>query len=153
MTDSIVDLVLNEFPRKEARAPGRKAVVKALKAVQKEEGCCLLEAVETLLRATVLFRKHWEYLISSGKKEKDFIPMPATFYNQERYRDTASWEMPPVEKSSIPSMEWVAENWKPILQQYNIQWADRRYWNPQSWPATWDSLPAAVRADLKALMQ
>lgn len=152
MTDSIADLVLAEFPRKEARAPGRKAVLKALKAVQKEEGTCLLEAIETLLRATALFRKHWEYLISSGKKEKDFIPMPATFYNQERYRDTASWEQAPVEKQSQLTEDWAEAHWGPIQEAYNIKWGDPRFFCTD-WNKTLNSLPSAVRGELKALMQ
>jgi len=152
MTDSIADLVLGEYPRKEARAPGRKAVVKALKAIQKEEGSCLLEAVETLLRAVVAFRKHWDYLISSGKKEKEFIPMPATFFNQERYRDVAAWEQAPVEKENQLTQKWAGAHWGPIQEAYGIKWGDPRYFCTE-WTKTLDNLPAAVRGDLKALMQ
>jgi hypothetical protein len=147
MTDSIFDLVLNEYPRKEARAPGRKAVLKALKTIQKEDGSCLLEAIESLLRAVVAFRKHWEYLISSGQKEKKFIPMAATFFNQERYLDAALWEQAPQEKSKLPPEDWANANWKPILEAYRIDWGTVMYWG-DDWNATWNNLPSAVRADL-----
>lgn len=150
MTDSIADLLLSEYPRKEARAPGRKAVLKALKAIQKEDGSCLLEAVESLLGAVVAFRTHWEYLISSGQKEKKFIPMAATFFNQERYLDAALWEQAPKEKDKIPNVQWAFEIWdKLVYGPYSIKWNDPRYWEGEThWNNIWNNLPAAVRADL-----
>jgi hypothetical protein len=152
MTDSISDLILNEFPRKEARGPGRKAVLKALKLTMKEDGTCLLEAVEALLRATVAFRKHREYMETSGKSEAKFTPMPATWFNQERWRDFEAWEMPPVEKQDKLTQEWAEANWGPIQEAYGIKFGDLRYFCTD-WTKTLDNLPAAVRSDLKALMQ
>lgn len=152
MTDSIADLLLSEYPRKEARAPGRKAVLKALKAIQKEDGSCLLEAVETLLRATVLFLKHREYVESIGKSEPKFCPMAATWMNQTRYLDVATWEQAPVEKQSQLTEDWAEAHWGKIQEAYNIKWGDPRFFCTD-WHKTLDSLPAAVRADLKALMQ
>lgn len=148
MTDSIADLLLSEYPRKEARAPGRKAVLKALKAIQKEEGSCLLEAVESLLRATVAFRKHREYVESIGKSEPKFCPMAGTFYNQERWRDSAAWEQAPEAKDKYPPESWASVNWEPIMEAYQVKWGDPRYFTGGSWASIWMNLPAAIRGDL-----
>lgn len=151
MTDSIANLILDHYPRKEDRMTGRKAVLKAMKLVQKEDGICLLETAELFLRAVVKYSQHRAYIES--KKDGSFvpeIPLSATFFNKGRYRDVEVWEQAPKEKDKIPNVQWASEVWdKLVYGPYSIKWNDPRYWEGENhWNNIWNNLPAAVRADL-----
>lgn len=71
--------IYDAYPRKIARAEGIRAIKKALKN----------HAYEFLLHKTEEFAK----AMVAAKKEKTFIPYPATWFNGERYEeDPATWK-------------------------------------------------------------
>lgn len=144
----LANTIFNEFPRKEARGPAVKAITKALALIQKEDGLCSVDAHEWLLRKTVLYRRHINHMLATGQKEPQFIPMPATFYNQQRYRDSESWEQAPEIKHQDLYALW-KEQWPAIEAEYQIRWEDPRFWG-KSPEETWNNLPAAIRAELKS---
>jgi len=143
--EALTRTIYEHYPRQEARPKAEVAIWKALKVLQKEEGLSLSEAHERLLRTTIAYRKHREYV---GGAEAKFTPLPATWYNQGRYMDEAQWKIPPEEiKEKFPPEDWANANWKPILEAYRIDWGNVLYWG-DSWNQTWANLPAPVRADL-----
>lgn len=74
---NIIQEIYNSYPKKVSRAIALKAISKAL---EREKSEVLLEATKAY--ATAVF--NWP------ENEKQFIPMPATWFNQERYLDDRS---------------------------------------------------------------
>lgn len=149
MIEPLLTCIYENYPRREGKLKALQSIAKALKLIQKEDSLCLFHAHEKLLRSVVKFSKHWEYLISSGKKEKEFVPHPATWMNQGRWADEDAWELPPAAERELTE-EWARENWYQVIaRDYGIHWEDKRYFCTE-WTKTLDNLPSAVRADLKS---
>ena len=75
----IAESIYKEYPRHEAKKTGIESILKAMKS---HDPSFLMERTKTFARLTT-----W--------KEANFIPLPATFFNQERFNDDEnSWKMP-----------------------------------------------------------
>ena len=143
--------IYNAYCRHDEPVRAEKAIMRFLKTYQKDQGASLAEAHEFVLRQTNKYRTHREYLISTGKSEKKFNPMCASWFNGGGPGgDSSEWEMPPEEKPAFDLLPIWKQYWPAIEEQYGIAWGDPRFWGKT--PAqTWDNLPAAVRAELKSL--
>lgn len=83
----LAESIYQEYPRKEAKEPGITAIIKAMKSNDPE---WLLERTKV-------------YASAIGWKEKQFIPLPATWFNQARFKDKPEcWERPSGQPSKQP---------------------------------------------------
>jgi hypothetical protein len=112
------------YPRKEKRPSALKAYFKAMSGGQISH--------ETLMIKTVAFAASWAKRLEKKPADKQFIPLPASWLNEERYAD----EPDGPEKSSSPTpprdprtfteidwlgrlkhfqdgKEWLSERWGP----------------------------------------
>jgi len=81
-TSSDVDSIYREYPRKKSPEPAKKAIRKALENLEDED------PVGALKRRVVLFAQS-----PAGRKEKQFIPYPASWFNAKSYlEDPKEWE-------------------------------------------------------------
>jgi uncharacterized protein YdaU (DUF1376 family) len=72
-----IENLYKAYPKHEAKAPSLKAIEKALRKKPFDE---LLPIVQVYAAKT-------EKQIAEGKLEKQYIPLPSTWFNQERYED------------------------------------------------------------------
>ena len=73
-------IIYNAYPRKAGKPVAIRAILKALKTVQFEDLLAKVDKYATLTQ-------NW------SKIDKNFIPYPSTWFNQERYNDDpATWE-------------------------------------------------------------
>lgn len=78
-----VELIYANYPRHIARKPALAAIKKALKEAVKEMPLEYSDAATYLLDRTKAYANHCR----SIQKEQQFIPHPATWFNQARYLD------------------------------------------------------------------
>jgi hypothetical protein len=80
----LAESIYQEYPRKEARKPGITAIIKAMKSNDPE---WLRERTKA-------------YASAIGWKEKRYIPLPATWFNEERFNDDPeNWLQPSGQQS------------------------------------------------------
>lgn len=143
--------VYAQYPRHTAPVDAEKAILKALRRLQVEDGMTLLQAVEFLMERTIQFAKEWEmYVAKEGKKAKKYTPYPASWYNEDGFREEPFARFPelaPEADRTSPTEEWAKANWEQVREEFSLPWGDERYWKP-SWDATWKALPSAVRSEL-----
>lgn len=83
----LAESIYQEYPRKEAKEPGITAIIKAMKSNDPE---WLLERTKA-------------YASAIGWKEKQYLPHPATWFNQARFKDKPEcWERPSDQTSKQP---------------------------------------------------
>jgi hypothetical protein len=133
--------IYSEFPRKVAPKNAEKAILKALKEIQKEDSLSLIEAHQWLLGRV---KEYAERTARSGK-EKQFIPHPATWINGGRYYDD------PEEWGSlgnistpneIPDESRAREVWAEVIQE------EYRMPFPDNWAKDWHNLPSSIKSEL-----
>jgi len=83
-----VEDIYNAYPRREARPKAYDAIRKAIAKRMHEEDQTLIQAAEYILLQTEKYAE-----IRKGQ-DKKFTPMPATWYNQERFNDLDSDPQP-----------------------------------------------------------
>jgi hypothetical protein len=88
------------YPRHTAPQPAYKAIEKALKRKPFDE----------LLGIVKLYAVQTKQKIADGKMEKQFIPHPATWFNQGRYDDEDLKPAPQYEIVEVSPEVWWAEN-------------------------------------------
>lgn len=146
--DPLTKPIYLEYPRLEGWGKAAQTIEKALKTIQKEDNLCYSDTHEWLLRKTIQYRQHREHMIATGQSEAQYTPLPATWYGQQRYRDSESWQMPPKKPEDQDLYTQWKERWPTIEAEYGIVWEDKRFWGNTPME-TWENLPAAVRAELK----
>ena len=79
----IAESIYEQYPRKEGRKKGIEAIIKAMKKNKPE----------------FLLERTTAYASAIGWKETQFIPLPATWFNGERFKDEESAWQPPIKRS------------------------------------------------------
>ena len=74
--------IFEAYPRREGHGNAMKAIAKAVSRVAKSEGIAPLEARIFLMRMVMTYAKS-----PCGRGDPQFIPHPATWFNQSRYLD------------------------------------------------------------------
>ena len=74
---SEIEALYQAYPKHEAKAPSFKAIEKSLKKKPFDE----------LLAIVQVYAAKTGKQIAEGKLEKQYIPLPSTWFNQERYED------------------------------------------------------------------
>jgi hypothetical protein len=140
MMNPLAKSIYEIFPRRVAPKNAEKAILKALKEIQKEDSLSLIEAHQWLLGRV---KEYAERTARSGK-EKQFIPHPATWINGGRYYDDPDeWGEKAPEQQSVMDIDAAMEFWALHIEpEFRLPF-------PDNWPHCFNSLPASIRDEFK----
>ncbi|AXC12747.1 hypothetical protein ACPOL_3462 [Acidisarcina polymorpha] len=83
LTDAAVAEIYNNYPKRVAQRPAKEAIRHAAERVAKAENISLEAALQRLLIRVKLYRDRE----TAKGTDQQFIPLPATWFSQERYDD------------------------------------------------------------------
>lgn len=133
----LAQAIYEAYPLKKAPGAAEKAILKALKGIQKEEDMGLMEAHSYLLSRA----KEFGIRTRKGNPKLAYVKYPSTWMNQQCYKEDPEGWGPLPEASDIPEESWSREFWSvSIKHQWSIPFPEGK------WEDAWNGLPGSIKS-------